>query len=88
LALADLSTPYDALNQAQANLVIQRILDTLEPERREVFVLAELEEMTAQQIAEITGLAPASVYSRLRAARTDFEHAASRLRRQEKLGAK
>ncbi len=87
LACADATSPFDALSQAQANQVIQRLLDCLAPDKREVFVLAELEEMTAQEIAEITGLTPSVVYTKLRAARTDFERAASSLRRQEKLGA-
>jgi RNA polymerase sigma-70 factor, ECF subfamily len=85
LPFADGCTSFDALSHAQACDLVQRLLDTLEPDKREVFVLAELEEMTAKQISEITGLEPSAVYSRLRAARTDFEKAAARVRRAERV---
>ena len=86
LPFRDGATPQDELSQAQAFELVQRLLNTLEPNKREVFVLAELEELTAKEISEITGLEPTAVYSRLRAARVDFERAAHRLRRSERLG--
>ena len=55
-------------------------LDELDDEKREVFVLAELEQMTAKQIADAMGTNTSTVYSRLRAARLDFEKAAERFR--------
>jgi hypothetical protein len=42
--------------------------------------------MTATEIGVATGLAPNAVYSRLRAARTDFERAAAAMRRRERGG--
>jgi len=45
------------------------------------FVLFELEEMTMASIAEVLGLAPGTVASRLRRARATFESAAGRLTR-------
>jgi len=44
-------------------------LPTIDAEQREVFVLAELEELTVPEIAEITGAKLNTVYSRLRLAR-------------------
>lgn len=47
-------------------------LSTLDDGKREVFVLSQVEQMSATEIAEITGLAVNTVYSRLRAARQAF----------------
>ena len=78
--------PHDALSRAEASRTIDVLLDSLEGEKRIVFVMAELEEMTAAEISLATGLTPSVVYSRLRAARTDFERAAAALRRREHRG--
>jgi RNA polymerase sigma-70 factor (ECF subfamily) len=48
---------------------LEQALAELEPARREVFLLAELEGMTAREIAEAVGANPNTVSSRLRAAR-------------------
>jgi RNA polymerase sigma-70 factor (ECF subfamily) len=74
--------PEEALARAEASRMIDRLLDELEGEKRVVFVMAELEQMTAQEISDATGLDPKAVYSRLRAARIDFERAAARVRKQ------
>ncbi len=73
--------PEEALERAQASRFIDRVLDTLEGDKRIVFVMAELEEMSAAEIGQATGLDAPAVYSRLRAARIDFERAASSLRK-------
>jgi RNA polymerase sigma-70 factor, ECF subfamily len=75
------ANPHEALARMEAWRTIDELLETLEGDKRVVFVMAELEEMTAQEISEATGLAPKVVYSRLRAARTDFERAAAAMRR-------
>ena len=68
---------------AEAARLVQEWLDELDEDKREVFVLAELEQMTAQEIAEATGTNASTVYSRLRAARAEFEKAAERYRRRD-----
>jgi RNA polymerase sigma-70 factor (ECF subfamily) len=72
--------PLEALSHAEAARIIDELLQSLEEDKRMVFVLAELEQMTAREIGEVTGLRPSVVYTRLRAARNDFERAAARLR--------
>ncbi|HEY8079522.1 MAG TPA: sigma-70 family RNA polymerase sigma factor [Labilithrix sp.] len=72
--------PEDAFERAEAVAMLDRLLDTLDEQERVVFVMAELEQMTANEIGEATGLDPKAVYSRLRAARTQFERAAERMR--------
>ena len=59
------------------------ILEQLEESRREVFVLAELEEYTAPEIAQILGIGLNTVYSRLRTARKEFDEAVARRRARE-----
>jgi RNA polymerase sigma-70 factor (ECF subfamily) len=83
LAVDGSGTPHDALSRAEASRTIDVLLDSLKGDKRVVFVMAELEEMTAAEISVATGLTPNAVYSRLRAARTDFERAAAALRRRE-----
>ncbi len=75
----------DALyERSEANALLNRLLDALDQDRREVFVLAELEEMTALEIGAILDVSPNTVSSRLRLARADFEKALARERaRQE-----
>jgi RNA polymerase sigma-70 factor, ECF subfamily len=75
--------PHEALSRAEASRTIDVLLDSLDVEKRIVFVMAELEGMTAEEIGLATGLKPRAVYSRLRAARTDFERAAAALRRRQ-----
>lgn len=72
--------PQEAAARGEAIRTLYAVLDELEPERRAVFVMAELEEMSAREIADITGAPQNTVYSRLRAAREDFEAALRRRR--------
>lgn len=57
---------------------LDAVLATLDEERREVFVLYELEGLTGPEIAELLDLPVGTVASRLRRARADFEAAVAR----------
>ena len=61
-----------ALEQSERLALARRALDALDDEKREVFVLAQVEQMSAPEIAVITGVPINTVYSRLRAARSAF----------------
>lgn len=73
------SLPDDASlasTQTEQRERIQRLYElmaSLDAPKREVFVLAELEQMTGPEIAEILGIPLNTVYSRLREARIRFE---------------
>jgi RNA polymerase sigma-70 factor (ECF subfamily) len=54
------------------------LLDDLDEAKREVFVLAELQELTVPEIAQSIGIPVNTAYSRLRAARQAFEEALAR----------
>jgi RNA polymerase sigma-70 factor (ECF subfamily) len=51
---------------------LDALLDRLTDKKREVFVLAEIEGMTAPEMASLLGVEPATVYSRLRMARLEM----------------
>jgi RNA polymerase sigma-70 factor, ECF subfamily len=55
--------------RSEAAQLLHRLLDRLDDDRRAVFILAELEGMTAPEIAEALGVKLPTVYTRLRAAR-------------------
>jgi RNA polymerase sigma-70 factor (ECF subfamily) len=80
------SDPYEALSRAEASRLINQLLERLDEERRVVFVMAELEQMTPAEIAEALDVDAKVVYARLRAARADFEEAAARLRKRVERG--
>jgi RNA polymerase sigma-70 factor (ECF subfamily) len=71
-------TPEDLSGHNDQVKLLWSLLDTLDPVKREVFVLAELEEMTAPEIAEALDIPLNTAYSRLRAARQAFEESLSR----------
>jgi RNA polymerase sigma-70 factor (ECF subfamily) len=60
-------------------MLAQRALAALDDAKREVFVLACLEGMSAPEIAEVTGVPLNTVYSRLRVSKQQFEKAASEI---------
>ena len=84
-ALDELATdprhaPDALVEAAEAHRLVLALIDELDETLREVFVLAELEELTAAQIGDVLALSPNTVSSRLRLARRDFQLAHARLR--------
>ncbi len=65
--------PYDSALREEGVRRLHQLLDALDDEKRAVFVLAELEQMSAPEIAESLGENVNTVYARLRAARREFE---------------
>jgi RNA polymerase sigma-70 factor (ECF subfamily) len=72
--------PHESAAKAEAVRALHALLDELDDDKREVFVLAELEQLTVPEIAEAIDANVNTVYSRLRAARKDFEQAVQRHR--------
>lgn len=64
---------HEALEAAEALAVALRLLEQLDEDQRIVFVLTEFEELSAREIAEMTGTNPNTVASRLRLARRRFD---------------
>ncbi|MBX3213724.1 MAG: RNA polymerase sigma factor [Labilithrix sp.] len=67
------AAPDKSAEVSEAARILEEILDGLEPERRAVLVLAELEEKPVPAIAEILGINPSTATSRLRLARAQVE---------------
>jgi RNA polymerase sigma-70 factor, ECF subfamily len=72
--------PDQAFEKAEAVHLLYALLDELDEERREVFVMAELEGMTMPDIAATLGVNVNTAYARLRAARQTFESSLARRR--------
>ena len=82
---SDLADPNAACAESQlATLegarLLYALLDELDADLREVFVLSELEEMSGPAIAEALDLELSNVYARVRRARLAFEAALKRHR--------
>ncbi len=75
-AIADKSTgslrPDELAGRAEARAFIATVLDAMDDDLRVVFVLFELEEMSANEIAELLSIPVGTAKSRLRRAREDF----------------
>lgn len=72
--------PGDDAEKAEAVRLLHALLDELPDERREVFVMAELEQMAMPEIAEALGINLNTAYARLRVARREFEQGLARHR--------
>lgn len=72
---AQRDTGMSPLERASSNRALQLVdtfLASLDEDKRNVFILAELEQMSAPEIASALSVKPNTVYSRLRAARQAF----------------
>ncbi|HYO93735.1 MAG TPA: sigma-70 family RNA polymerase sigma factor [Polyangiaceae bacterium] len=76
----------ELLSQQQARRVLDEVLEALPDDLRAVFILYELEEQTAAEIASMLSLPPGTVASRLRRARSAFEVIIKRLKARRQSG--
>lgn len=74
------NSPYELVSSAQALRLAHGILDSLSDEKREVFVLVELEQWSVVDAADALGVNINTISARLRAARNEFAQAAQRIR--------
>jgi len=73
-------SPESSAERAEAARTIHRVLEELDEEKREVFVLVELEELTTSEVALVLDLNTNTVSSRLRLAREGFAEGVRRYR--------
>ncbi len=76
-------SPEGNAQAAEAVRTLHALLDELDEDKRQVFVMADLEEMSAPEIAAALNLNVNTVYARIRAARLAFEQAVARFRSKE-----
>lgn len=69
----DSARQHDVLALREARAKLDRILDRLDDDKRAVFVLYEIEELTMNEVAEALGCPLQTAYSRLHAARKIVE---------------
>jgi RNA polymerase sigma-70 factor (ECF subfamily) len=69
------------LDEKRAREVLASVLDGLTPDLREAFVLFELEELTAPEVAAIVGVPEGTVASRVRRARAEIRASFERWRK-------
>lgn len=67
--------PMEQIERAQRAQLLEQLLDELDEDKRTVLILFELEEWTLREIAELCGSNVNTIYSRVRAAKRDFERA-------------
>ncbi len=65
--------PESATASKEVGRRVERLLEKLEPERREVLLLVDLEGYSVPEVASATGVNLNTLYTRLRAARQQFE---------------
>src|SRR5215813_12658737 len=73
--LAVIARPDELLSGVELEAIVERSIAELEPEFREVLILRDVEDMTYEEIAEITGLADGTVKSRIHRARLQLKQA-------------
>lgn len=83
--VSDAPLPDEALEIRRAGALLDQALATLDELERSVFVLAELEQMTRAEVAEVLGIPEGTVASRLKRARQSLETAVRRLRSRPRL---
>lgn len=76
-------TPHEELERRRALAFLDEVLQELEDPLREVFVLCEIEELSAPQVAAIACIPVGTVASRLRRARQAFKDQVRRLQAQK-----
>ncbi len=76
-------SPRDHAERQQAARLVMELLAELDEDKREVFVLMELEQLPAPVVAEMLAIPVNTAYSRLRLARQRFEAALARRRQRE-----
>jgi RNA polymerase sigma-70 factor (ECF subfamily) len=76
--------PQHAAEQSEELRLLLRLLDELDEDKREAFLLSDLEEMSAPEIAATLSINLNTVYSRVRAARQELRAALDALRRKER----
>ena len=73
-------SPEAELEHQQALVFLDTVLSALEDDLRDVFVLSEIEELSASQVATLLGIPAGTVASRLRRARHAFSTQLTRLK--------
>ncbi len=72
--------PHDALARTEGLRLLDALLGELDDDRRAVFLMVDYEQMSVPEVAAALGANVNTIYTRLRAARLDFNAALARHR--------
>jgi len=73
--MASIARPDELLSGIELEGIVERSIAELEPEFREVLILRDVEDLSYEEIADITGLADGTVKSRIHRARIQLKEA-------------
>jgi RNA polymerase sigma-70 factor (ECF subfamily) len=76
-------TPAELMGRREAARILDDLLGAVDDEKREIFVLVELEQMSVADVAVALGVNVNTAHARLRAARQQFEAAVARFQARE-----
>jgi RNA polymerase sigma-70 factor (ECF subfamily) len=72
VSVGGISRPDELVEGMQLEVVVKRAIAQIEPEFREVLILRDVEDMSYEEIAQVTGLADGTVKSRIHRARAQL----------------
>ena len=78
-AASEEGNPEEAAATRQAQARLRAVMDLMDLEKRALFVMFEIDEVSCESIGEMLSIPLGTVYSRLHAARKDFDRAVARL---------
>ena len=76
------ATPAEELERRQASVQLYAVLDRMPDKYRQMLILFELEELSGEEIAALTGIKLATVWVRLHRARDRFRAAMRRMQKE------
>jgi RNA polymerase sigma-70 factor (ECF subfamily) len=72
VSVGDVGRPDELVEGMQLEVIVKRAIQSIEPDFREVLILRDVEDMTYEEIAAVTGLADGTVKSRIHRARAQL----------------
>jgi RNA polymerase sigma-70 factor (ECF subfamily) len=75
--------PDERAARNEAARLLNALLQTIDEDKREAFILSELEQFTVPEVSQALGVNINTVYARVRAARKELEQGLARLRAQQ-----
>lgn len=72
VSVGDISRPDELVEGMQLELVVKRAIAQIDPDFREVLVLRDVEDLSYEEIASVTGLPDGTVKSRIHRARAQL----------------
>ncbi|HTJ80289.1 MAG TPA: sigma-70 family RNA polymerase sigma factor [Polyangiaceae bacterium] len=72
VSVGDISRPDELVEGMQLEVIVKRAIQQIEPDFREVLILRDVEDMSYEEIAAVTGLADGTVKSRIHRARAQL----------------